>query len=124
MPVETGTLVKPGDLIVQVDTRDVQNKYDQANAALAAAQAKLSVAESDKKRNEEMFKARVITPQEFEQVAVNYENAKSGVVSAKANLDLAQARRSRTRPSKRRARARSSPRTSPSAPSSPRPPAR
>jgi HlyD family secretion protein len=89
MPVETGTLVKPGDLIVQVDTRDVQNRFNQANAALNAAQAKLSVAESDKKRNEEMFKARVITPQEFEQVAVSYENAKSGVVNATAALDLA-----------------------------------
>ena len=89
MTVETGTKLNPGDLIVQIDTRDVQNKYDQAKAALDAAQAKLTVAESDKKRNEEMFKARVITPQEFEQVAVNYENAKSGVVSAQAALDLA-----------------------------------
>ena len=89
MPVETGTHVKPGDLLVQIDTRDVQNRYDQAQAQLAAAQARLEVAEADKKRNEEMFKARVITPQEFEKVAVDYENAKSGVVSAKANLDLA-----------------------------------
>jgi HlyD family secretion protein len=89
MAVETGTNVKPGDLIVQIDTRDVQNKYDQAKAMLDAADAKLQVAEADKTRNEEMFKARVITPQEFEKVAVDYENAKSGVVNAKANLDLA-----------------------------------
>jgi len=89
MPVETGTDVKPGDLLVQVDTRDVQNKYNQAKAALDAAEAKLQVSESDKKRNEEMYKARVITPQEYEQVAVDYENAKSGVVNAQANLDIA-----------------------------------
>ena len=89
MTVETGTHVSPGDLIVQIDTRDVQNRFDQANAQLVAAQAKLAVAESDKKRNEEMFKARVITPQEFEKVAVDYENAKSGVVNTKANLDIA-----------------------------------
>ncbi len=89
MTVETGTNVKPGDLIVQIDTRDVQNRYDQAKAQLDAANTKLSVAENDKKRNEDMFKARVITPQEFENVAVSYENAKSAVVSAKANLDLA-----------------------------------
>src|SRR5262249_12474430 len=89
MTVETGTNVKPGDLIVQIDTRDVQNKYDQAKAMLDAANAKLQVAEADKKRNEEMFKVRVITPQEFEKVAVDYENAKSGVVNAQANLDLA-----------------------------------
>jgi HlyD family secretion protein len=89
MPVETGTHVSPGDLLVQIDTRDVQNRYDQAKAQLDAAQARLQVSESDKKRNEDMFKARVITPQEFEKVAVDYENAKSGVVSAKAQLDLA-----------------------------------
>jgi HlyD family secretion protein len=89
MPVETGTHVNPGDLIVQIDTRDVQNRYDQAKAQLDAAEARLQVSESDKKRNEDMYKARVITPQEFEKVAVDYENAKSGVVSAKAQLDLA-----------------------------------
>jgi HlyD family secretion protein len=89
MPVETGTHVNPGDLLVQIDTRDVQNRYDQAKAQLDAAEARLQVSESDKKRNEDMYKARVITPQEFEKVAVDYENAKSGVVSAKANLDLA-----------------------------------
>jgi HlyD family secretion protein len=89
MTVETGTRVNPGDLLVQIDTRDVQNRYDQAKAALDAAETKLSVAENDKKRNEDMFKARVITPQEYEQVAVSYENAKSAVVSAKASLDLA-----------------------------------
>ncbi len=89
MTVETGTNVKPGDLIVQIDTRDVQNKYDQAKAMLDAANAKLQVSTANKARNEEMFKARVITPQEFEQVAVDFENAKSGVVNAQANLDLA-----------------------------------
>jgi HlyD family secretion protein len=89
MTVETGTNVKPGDLIVQIDTRDVQNKYDQAKAMLDAANAKLQVSTANKTRNEEMFKARVITPQEFEQVAVDFENAKSGVVNAQANLDLA-----------------------------------
>ena len=41
MPVETGSQVAPGDLLVQLDTRDVQNQYDQAAADLNAAEAKL-----------------------------------------------------------------------------------
>src|SRR4029077_17354051 len=89
MPVETGTHVNPGDLIVQIDTRDVQNRYDQQKASLDAAETKLSVTENDKKRNEEMFKARVITPQEFEQIAVNYETARSNVITNRANHDIA-----------------------------------
>ena len=35
-----------------------------------------------------MFKARVITPQEFEQIAVDYETAKSNVVSAHARISI------------------------------------
>jgi HlyD family secretion protein len=89
MPVETGTRVSPGDLIVQIDTRDVQNRYNQAAAALTAAQEKLTLAESDKKRNDELFKARVITAQEHDNVAVSYETANANVISAKASLDIA-----------------------------------
>jgi HlyD family secretion protein len=90
MTVETGTHVNPGDLIVQIDTRDVQNRFDQAKAQLAAAETKLSVTEADKKRNEALFKARVITPQEYENINVTYESARSAVITAKANLDIAQ----------------------------------
>lgn len=88
MPVETGTRVNPGDLIAQIDTRDVQNNFDQAQASLDAAQARLTLAESDRKRNEELFKARVITPQEFENQSVNFETAKSAVITAQTNLDI------------------------------------
>ena len=37
MPVETGTNVRPGQLLVQVDTRDVQNQYNQSDADVKAA---------------------------------------------------------------------------------------
>ena len=92
MPVETGDLKKPGDLLVQIDTRDVQNQFNQADAALQAAKVKLEVSTSAKKRSDEMFKARVITQEEHEAAALDYENAKSGVVSAAASLDLAKQR--------------------------------
>jgi HlyD family secretion protein len=89
MPVETGMLVKPGDLLVQVDPRDAQNRYNQAQAALDAAQARLKVAEGNKKRQDDLFKARVITAQENETASVDYENAKSALVNAQASLDIA-----------------------------------
>ena len=34
--LNTGSLVKPGDLLVQVDTRDVRNQYNQADADVKA----------------------------------------------------------------------------------------
>jgi HlyD family secretion protein len=92
MPVETGTLVKPGDLLVQVDTRDVQNQFNQADADLKAAEANLEVSAAQKRRADEMFNARVITAQEHETAALNYANANANVVRARAALDLARQR--------------------------------
>jgi len=92
MPVETGNLVKPGDLLVQIDTRDVQNQYNQAEADLKAAQAKLQVSEAQKKRSDELFKAKVITSQEYESAQLDLENSKAAVIRSAANLDLAKQR--------------------------------
>ncbi len=92
MPVETGTLVKPGNLLVQIDTRDVQNQYNQVEADLKAAQAKLQVSEQQKKRSDELFKARVITSQEYESASLDLENSKAAVIRSAANLDLAKQR--------------------------------
>ncbi len=92
MPVETGTLVKPGDLIVQLDTRDVKNQYDQSFADVRAAEAKLQVSEAQKKRSDDLFQGRIITAQEHETAALDYANAQAALVRARTNLDLAQQR--------------------------------
>jgi HlyD family secretion protein len=92
MPVETGTLVKPGDLIIQVDARDVQNQYNQADADVKAAEARLDVSAAQKKRTDEMFKQRVITAQEHETSALDFANAQAAIIRARASLDLAKQR--------------------------------
>src|SRR6266567_504073 len=89
MPVETGSLVKTGDLLVQIDPRDVQNKYESAKADVDAAAAKLRVSEAAKKRNDELFKSRVITTTEHEGTDIDYENAKTTVIRMQSALDLA-----------------------------------
>ena len=92
MPVETGTLVRPGDLIVQLDTRDVQNGFNQSRADLDAAEKKLQVSEIQKKRSDDLFAAKIITAQENETAQLDYANAASAIVRARASLDLAQQR--------------------------------
>ena len=92
MPVETGTRVKPGDLLVQVDTRDVRNQYNQALADLRAAQARVQVAAAQRKRSEDLFKQQIITAQEQETAQLDFANAQAQVTRADASLDLAQQR--------------------------------
>ncbi|MFN2397046.1 MAG: efflux RND transporter periplasmic adaptor subunit [Gemmatimonadaceae bacterium] len=92
MPVETGSQVKPGDLLVQVDTRDVRNQYDQSLADVRAAEARLAVEEAQRKRSDDLFQQRIITAQEHETAALNFANAQAQLVRARASLDLSQQR--------------------------------
>jgi len=92
MTVETGSEVHPGDLLVQLDTRDVQNQYDQAVADLNAADAKLQVSEAQRKRAEDLFKQRIITAQENETAQLDYANSQAQVIRARTSLDLAKQR--------------------------------
>jgi HlyD family secretion protein len=92
MPVDVGTNVKPGDLLVQIDTHDVQSQYDQTVAALRAAQAQLDVAAAQKKRSDALLKEEVITPQEHETATLQYANAQASLVKARTDADIARQR--------------------------------
>ncbi|HET7585696.1 MAG TPA: efflux RND transporter periplasmic adaptor subunit [Gemmatimonadaceae bacterium] len=89
MRVETGSHVKPGDLLVQIDPRDAQNRYDQSVAALKAAQANLEVTKAQDERSEALAKQGVITAPELESARIARANAESQVASARTNLELA-----------------------------------
>ena len=88
MPVETGTFVKPGDLLVQLDTRDTRNAYAQAKADLDAANVNLRVAKQSKDRADELYKDRIITAVEHEAAQVGYANAQATVLRNRAALDI------------------------------------
>lgn len=92
MPVETGTLVRPGDLIVQLDTRDVQNSYDQAKADLDAAEKRLEVSTIQKQRSDQLLAQRIITPQENEAAQLDFSSSQTAIVRSRAALDIAQQR--------------------------------
>ncbi len=92
MPIEIGSTVKPGDLLVQIDTRDVKNQYDQSLADQRSAQASLENAAAQKKRSDELYKTRIITTQEFETASLALTQAQGALIRANANLDLAKQR--------------------------------
>jgi HlyD family secretion protein len=90
--VETGDAVKRGDLLGEVDPRDVRNTYAQAEADLAVAQARMATARAQKERSEELRKANVITEQEYEAATFEEANARAQLVKARVNLELARER--------------------------------
>src|SRR5690242_628 len=89
MPVDVGSDVKAGDLIVQIDPRDVKNQYDQTVADDVASVAAMTNAALQKKRADDMLAQHVITPAEHDSVAASFVRAQSVVAEDRADLDLA-----------------------------------
>jgi len=92
MPVSVGSRVTARDLLVQIDTRDVRNQYDQTLAALRAAQVKADVSKAQKARSDSLDAQGVITADEHETAMLDDANAEAALVTARTNLDLAKQR--------------------------------
>jgi HlyD family secretion protein len=92
MTVETGSIVRRGQLLIQLDPRDVQQQLAQAVADSVAASARLSVSTSQKERNDKMFGDRIITAQEYEAAQLDYANSVASMIRARSAVDIAQQR--------------------------------
>ncbi len=86
-PVELGEVVKPGQLLAQLDGADLQLAQDAAQAALRAAQANLDQAAVDLKR------ARELQAQQFVGVA-EVDRRETALKAAQATLEQARAQAS------------------------------
>src|SRR6202030_2527593 len=89
MPVDVGSVVKTGDLLVQIDPRTVQNAYTQAAADLASATVSRAVALAQRDRSAELYKEKIITATEMEAATVAFSNADASVIKARTNLSTA-----------------------------------
>ena len=93
MPVQVGSFVKRGALLAQIDPRDVQNQYNQALAALKAAEAKVAISQAQKTRADDLYAKGIITAEEHESATLDYANSLAALVKARTDLDLARQRR-------------------------------
>lgn len=82
MLVVPGQKVKAGELLVELDARDIQAKLDQATPMLEQA-------EKDLKRFTDLLGKRVITQQEFEGAQAKARVARAAVIEAQTMLGFA-----------------------------------
>jgi len=86
---DIGDEVQPGQLLADIDPRDVQNRFDQTEADFEVAQVRLEIAESQLDRSNQLLEREVITAQEHEGARVEYANSRANLVKARTNHDLA-----------------------------------
>ncbi len=92
MTVETGTLVTRGQLLIQLDPRDVNQQLQQAEADLTATRAKLEVSKAQKERNDKMYADKIITAQEYEAAQLDYANSVAAEIRSRSTVDIAKQR--------------------------------
>src|SRR5688572_24941644 len=89
MTVETGSIVQRGQLLIQLDPRDVQQQLSQAVADSVASSAKLAVSKAQKDRNDKMFADKIITAQEYESSQLDYANSVAAMIRSRSAVDIA-----------------------------------
>ena len=87
MPVDSGTWVRKGGLICQLDATDEKNNLEKAKADLEVARQKLQKAKADLKRQEELFKNKFVSSATLEDYKLKLASAKASYVSARVTRD-------------------------------------
>ncbi|MBM3301728.1 MAG: efflux RND transporter periplasmic adaptor subunit, partial [Deltaproteobacteria bacterium] len=89
LKVDAGDKVKKGDVLLRIDTRELEEKETQAKAALESAQADFVKAEGDFRRYEILFQRESISRKDYDHARAQYEVAQAARERAQANLDQA-----------------------------------
>jgi HlyD family secretion protein len=92
MPVEVGETVDAGDLLVQVDTTDVQANHRQKEADLEYRRAENSVAERQRAGADDLLRKGMISSDDHDAAILNFAASRAALVSAETNLDQARER--------------------------------
>src|ERR1035437_8522782 len=89
MPIDIGYFVKPGDLIVQIDTTILHQQFVQATADYTSAKSNLMVAQAQLKRQQELYAQHIITLDVLETAQNAAASSTASEVRNHANVDLA-----------------------------------
>lgn len=79
LPIVDGQKVKEGDVIAQIDPREIKVQYEAAKAAYETAQAQLD-------RNARLLERQAVSQQEMEMARSNYEQARANYEAQRNNL--------------------------------------
>jgi membrane fusion protein, multidrug efflux system len=87
--VREGQAVNTGQVLLRVDSADIEGQIAQTESALAQAQAALADAENDHQRFSALYKEEAVPKAQFDKVDLQYRLAQQQVAAGKAALDTA-----------------------------------
>lgn len=87
--VNEGDRVAKGQVLAELDTQAIRLQLEQAEAALAVAQANFNNARTNWERMERLYKEKAVSEQQYEQVKLAYDSASAQLNQAQATVNLA-----------------------------------
>ena len=87
--VNEGDRVSKGQVLAELDTLAIRLQLEQAEAALAVAQANFNNARTNWERMERLYKEKAVSEQQYEQVKLGYDSAEAQLSQAQAAVNLA-----------------------------------
>jgi RND family efflux transporter MFP subunit len=86
--VRDGDVVKTGQALVTLDTRDFQLRLQQAEAGLQAAKVQLDSAKLDWDRTKALLADKAVPQSQFDMVDARYKGAQAGVLQAETAVAM------------------------------------
>jgi len=84
-----GSEIKEGDPLFEIDPRPYEAEVARIEGELEGAHARLQRIEADLKRSEELFKKKIITPEDYEKTVADRAETQAGIHSREAGLQKA-----------------------------------
>jgi len=82
--VEAGNIVKPGDSLLQIDSRDIRQTVNIASAQVASAESQLKLAASNLERYRQLYEKGAVSKAQYDQCISAYEVAVAAARQASA----------------------------------------
>ncbi|SDE13367.1 efflux RND transporter periplasmic adaptor subunit [Sporomusa acidovorans] len=82
--IELGSIVQPGDILMQIDAKDIQQTVNSSSAQVYSAQSQLNLAESNLSRYRQLYAQNAISRAQLDQYENAYQVAQAAVQQASA----------------------------------------
>ena len=95
--VVPGQTVQQGDLLVEIDDRDLLTEKDSALTEIEGAKLSMEKAKKNFARSRELFEQKLVSREVFDNLTAEFEIAQNGLVKAQRKLQLVEDRLQKTK---------------------------
>jgi len=88
-PIERGTVVKAGDVLLRLDDRAAALSLAEAEATLVSAQLKLDLQRAELARNEPLARTKAISDTDYQHFKIDFASAEASLEATQARRDMA-----------------------------------